>query len=197
MKRMGKTDIRLRVDGQQGLSIDGDRLAISTEVGGLSLPLIPVRTPIAELSNIRQGLPEVIGNELVILSTESMLQQQTPVIPTPPAIVTSTEILPSTQLVDPGEAFVERSWRQHVKVLAAPPSSPLRGIEDVVYSARVDGNDSVAVASDSEGAAYLTGRAYSDFHPTPGAYLVVSNGASEVIVTKMSSDGSSRVYATF
>jgi len=56
------------------------------------------------------------------------------------------------------------------------------------------------IASDSSGAAYVTGYtvdAVTDFPTTPGAYDITHNGWSDAFVAKLDASGSALLYATF
>ena len=71
----------------------------------------------------------------------------------------------------------------------------------ITYSTYLGGaafDGGLAIAVDSAGSAYVTGRTEStNFPTTPGAFHVTTSGAGDVFVTKFSPSGSSVAYSTF
>jgi hypothetical protein len=80
-------------------------------------------------------------------------------------------------------------------------SSYLGGSGSTVY-VPISGDEGYAIAVDSRGNAYLTGRTYStDFPVTQGAFQAVNNGAAtkqaNAFITKMYATGTALVYSTY
>jgi hypothetical protein len=68
----------------------------------------------------------------------------------------------------------------------------------LVYSSLVNsGGGASAIAVDSNGFAYITGYAFSDFNPTVGAFQTTFQGDFYAFVTKINQSGTGVVYSTY
>lgn len=72
------------------------------------------------------------------------------------------------------------------------------GLEYSTFLGGTSNEEGRAIAVGADGAAYVTGLAYStDFPITPGAFDTSNNGYYEAFVTKLSPDGASLAYSTY
>ncbi|MFB3895065.1 MAG: SBBP repeat-containing protein [bacterium] len=68
----------------------------------------------------------------------------------------------------------------------------------LIYSTFLGGGEGFSIALDNSGNAYTTGYTNSSFFPTtPGAFDTLSNGSSDVFVTKLNSTGTALIYSTY
>ena len=210
-------DIAIRIDGANGVSVDGDTLRIATDVGELLLPLIEVSSAAGTQS------------PLVTEDTEGYTVR-CPFSPGPPVADHSGVSLDHGLIYSTfvGDSEEDRFWDLAVDAAGftylvghteSPgfPTTPgpfrvPRGERDVivtkmspegqlVFSAIFGGSDDdtgLCIAIDSAGAAYIAGKTGSaDLPVTPAAHDRDLSGNWDGFVAKLAPDGMSLAYSTF
>ena len=66
----------------------------------------------------------------------------------------------------------------------------------VAYMTFLSSGEPYGIAVDSNGEAYITGNAYSNYPTTPGAFDTSFNGVGDVFVTKIDPSGQNLAYST-
>lgn len=218
-------NVRLRIEGADELALEGDALHLSTAVGEFNLPLLAVEGvtpsdqpsfssledktfevnspfalssphPLSVQSNSQDllyatflgGSGDDYADGLAVDSSGAIYvsgHTYSPDFPTTPGAFDTTFAGPSSS--PGGDAFV---------VKLDPSTSTL------IYATFFGGSGrdwGWGIAVDSSGAAYVTGETSSgDFPVTPGAFDTSYNGGLvDAFVVKLSSDGSSLIYATY
>jgi hypothetical protein len=151
--------VRLRLEGAEAVTVEGDTLRLSTAIGDATWPLLRAEGWTAE--------PVVRPRGTLAFD-----------VATPFRLVTQ----------DPSLSI-------------SRPLSSADDPADLLYGTFLGGSDSdrgSGIALDETGAAYITGSTYSfGFPATPGAFDTGYNAAGDVVVVKLSPDGSALTYASF
>jgi hypothetical protein len=191
-------DVRLRVDGADGVSFAGpgkSALRVTTNLGDFTLPLLKVGG--ADVQGGPTAGTNTTGGGVipVLFSTDGFLRLFGGAAGAG-AYETPASLAPE----------VEGSVVVHPFVLS-PDTSPLADIvshPDLLYSTYLGGADTDygnGIAVDGSGIAYVTGyTASADFPTTLGAYDESFNGGTyggEAFVTKLNADSSGLEYSTF
>lgn len=160
--------VQLRVDGADGLALDGDSLRLSTAVGDLMLPLFQAVSAddLSPLPRLAEGLQSE-GSEQ------------------PSLTASGTVIAPFASSTAPASASIALVDNQADMLYG----TFLGGTsDDRAYDVAVDGSGAVYVAGETWGAGFPT---------TTGAYDTSYNGDYDAFVTKLNASGTGLVYATF
>jgi len=163
--------IRLRVEGADNLVLDGDRLRLTTAVGGLNLPLLTVAgaAPASQLTTPAGRVADTAS-------------------PRPGTFEVSA---PYSAPRPPGASVL------HSPVSQDTQDNPAA----LLFSTFVGGSEyeaGSALALDGEGNVLVTGYTLSsNFPTTAGAYDASHNGSNDVFVFKLAAGGDSLHYGTF
>lgn len=211
--------VRMRVEGAEGISLEGEHLLLNTPLGEYSLPLLQV----VGVQSVVRLLPTLVGNQVMSPFTASSLAA-----PRSQA-GEATSLLYATFL---GGSVMDNQWGMTIDSNGSMyltgttdstnfPATPgafdlsLGGQTDVyvakltpngsglVYATYLGGNTSYEqsfdVAVDSSGAAYITGDTMStDFPITSGTYDQTNNGLyADAFIAKLNPNGSSLVFSTY
>ncbi|MDO8472870.1 MAG: SBBP repeat-containing protein [Dehalococcoidia bacterium] len=220
-------EVRLRVDGAEGLSVDGDRLSISTPLGEYDLPLLQVVTE--DGTTIRPlGAPEVRGNEIYgpFITDGAVvngLSEAAGITGGSADLIYARILGGSSDDRGHGIAVDDRGYAYITGVTA---SNNFVGGVTPGYDTSFGGNtDAFVVKLDREGTslvyatflggisfdagkgiavdkydnAYIAGATMSADFPAAGGpgYDNSNNGAVDAFVVKLNATGTSLVYATF
>lgn len=220
------SDVRLRVEGANTLTLDGDRLRLITSVGEFTLPLLRL----AGGTEANQVYPTIVGDQIISPFITSASNSHSAVA-SPQA--DASDLLYSTFLGGSSSNYGS-SWDQSYGIAVDAsgaayitgetnswdfPTRPgafqtaLRGTSDtfvvklnatgsgLAYATFLGGvydEDGYDIAVDGDGAAYITGWTNSpDFPTTPGAFDTSYNGNWDAFVVKLNSTGSALAYGTF
>lgn len=212
--------VRMRVEGMDGIALDGDRLRLSTPAGEIGWPLFHAEAA--------PSAPRVVGGDV--------LQPFTHAIARPPFRARPTAgnggsadtggLLFSSFLGgggdDSGWAMARDGsgalYLSGLTVSADFPTTPgaLQTAQQaldafvakinpagtaVEYSTFLGGSGEEggrAIAVDASGAAYVTGYTSSaDFPTTPGALQNTHGGGDDMFVSKLDADGAGLLYSTY
>ncbi len=214
--------VRLRVEGVDAVTLNGDRLRLTTAVGGFSLPLLTIEDLSVEDANVELADDQTFevtfpfSSARLLPSSSAALLQDNP-----------DDLLYSTFLGGNGrdngfDIAVDASGAAYVTGWTSSSDYPttsgafdttLNGADvfvtklnasgsALVYSTFLGGrsrDESYSIAVDASGAAYVTGMTNSSDYPTTaGAFDTTYNGRWwDAFVTKLNAAGSALVYSTF
>lgn len=212
--------VRLRVEGMDGIALDGDRLRLSTSAGEIDWPLF--------YAEAAPSAPRVVGGDVLQPFTSAVARPPFRARPTGGnggstdtgglffssflggggddsgwgmaqdgngalylSGLTASADFPTT----PG-AFQTEQQELDVFVTKINPAGTA-----VIYSTFLGGSGAEggrAIAVDASGAAYVTGYTSSaDFPTTPGALQTTYGGADDMFVAKLDADGAGLAYSTY
>ncbi len=217
--------VKLQVEGAEALTLETDRLLISTSLGDYSLPLLQVQS--AEAASLPS--PVLDGNQVLAPFGAAQVaaadvQAQSSVV----ELVYATYLGGSTTglgypeeegsaiAVDSsGAAYIHGiTWSSDFPTTPGAFDPSFNGYHNdlivtklnpsgsaLVYSTYLGGTiDEYAfgLAVDTNGAAYVTGMTSStDFPSTPGVFDPTMNGAVDPFVVKLNPSGTGLEYSTF
>jgi hypothetical protein len=214
------SDVRLQVEGAEGVSLDGDRLCLHTAIGDFILPLLAVE------GTVPAAPPAISGPE------PGTFQVAFPFSLAPPLPSARTQDDPDDLLyasflggsgyargdgiaIDGDGAAYVTGYTESTGFPTTPGvfDTTLNGSADafvvkenpsgtgLAYASFLGGSsedwgDGIAV--DGDGAAYVTGwTSSSDFSTTSGALDTTYNGYTDAFVVKVNPSGTEMVYASF
>jgi hypothetical protein len=217
--------VRLQVEGADALTLDGNRLRLTTAVGEFSLPLLQVTDatlacPTLSGNQVAMPFASPIPNLQSISNTQSLI---------PNSESGASDLLYSTFLggsyddygntiaVDGSGAAYITGWTNSSDFPTTPGAFGMTyngGYSDafvvklnaagstLAYATFLGGSCydfGYAIAVDESGVAYVTGLTGSyDFPTTPGTFDTGYNGgANDAFVVKLNAAGSTLAYATF
>jgi len=214
--------VRLRVEGADAVKLAvGEGLVLTTAIGEFTLPLLTVKGAIPDGQPAIRNLKPKTFDIALPFSASTLLSPSA-----------QTNLLYATFLGgSKDDAFYRRSISIAVDASGAAyitgvtispefPTTPgaydtssggafvvkLNPSGDGLAYATFFGGAILSIAVDSSGAAYLTGKAYSAFPATPGAYDTTYGGGTcdkigtpcaDAFVAKLNPSGTALVYATF
>lgn len=216
--------VQLRVDGADGMALDGNLLRLRTTVGEYTLPLLQL----SGTSSVKSSNPALTGSQVTSPFADS--QAETPSVSPQSG---ASNLLYATFLGGSGMDANTSSYRQTSIAVDSTgaayvfgrtlstdfPTTPGAfqpshngGYYDMfvtklnpagsalVYSTYIGGNGwdfDYGIAVDGSGQAFLTGYTDStDFPTTPGAFSRTYGGDDDAFVTKLNASGSALIYST-
>ncbi len=175
MRNSGKPgEIRVLLDGGNGLNNVDGKVKAKTDLGEIQLPQFSVVGPDGIQLQKKSQEPVIEGNEIILLNMGDGSQPL------------------SSNEPEGG------SWAEHVLLKPALENNQ-SGTPDLFYSSYIGGSAAdylQSVAVSSKGEAYVVGEVYSTNYPTQGG-LFQHDGKSDFAVTKFNQDGSQIIYSTF
>jgi len=216
------SDVRLQVEGVEGVSLDGDRLCLRTAIGDLVLPLLAVE------GAVPAAPPAISGLESGTFQVASpfSLAPPLPCFPAraqdnPDALLYATflggsddDVSNSIAVDGTGAAYVTGETTS-----AGFPTTPgafdttFNSVSDafvvkvnpsatgLAYATFLGGSSydwGYGIAVDGAGAAYVTGGTESsNFPTTPGVLDTTLNGDQDAFVVKVNPSGTGLAYASF
>ncbi len=215
------SEVKMRVDGAEGVKVSDGILRVRTAVGKFALPLLSMEN-IMPVIRGKASLKKVERSSFVVAFPFSLAQGRIAA----GATATASDLDYSTFLggshddeiwsiaVDgTGHAYVTGSTSSVDFPTTSGAFDRSFGSGDafvvqlstdghnLLYSTFLGGDhedDGLGIAVDESGNAYVTGYTVSgDFPTTPNAFDRSYNGGVDAFVAKLSSDGSNLIYSTF
>ena len=209
--------VQLRVDGVDKMTLDSDRLRLTTAVGEYTLPLLQA----AGAGSAKLPRPTIADKQVTSPFAQS------PNRPLTQSPINSSDLLYSTFLggsdLDYGRCIttdssgamyvIGETWSSDFPTTPGTFDPSFNGNSDtfvvklnaagsaLAYATFLGGSGSDAgysIAIDSSGATYVTGESgSSDFPTTLGAFDTSYNGSTDAFIVKLNATGSALTYATF
>jgi YD repeat-containing protein len=190
-------EVRLRVDGVKELSGTDQSLSAQTDIGDLLLPSISFEEP--DGSQKSRGIsPQIMDHDIVVFSLNETSQD---LLAPPISMQSSYPLEPSVDVS--AQTDEAKAWDSNRKpgLLKYLPSvqNQSNPTGQLFYSTYIGGNagDGMqSIAINSQGEAYIVGQVSSLDYPTQGGSFGFG-GQSDLVVSKLSEDGSQLIYSTF
>jgi hypothetical protein len=214
------SNVRLRVDGADALTLHGDVLHLTTALGEYTLPLLQV----VGAAGANLASPTITGNQIALPFASAIPNTQSAMADPQSG---ASDLLYSTFLGGTGDDLsggiaVDEAGSAYVTGNTASSDFPTttgafdtshNGSYDafvvkvnpdgmgLAYATFLGGSDreaGSAIAVDGAGNAYVTGNTRSSDFPTrAGAFDTSYNGNTDAFVVKVNADGTGLAYATF
>ncbi len=213
--------VRLRVEGSEGIAVEGDHLRLVTALGEVTWPLLQAAGEAGAERAVATASPRVDGDTVLhplvahgetpagpaasqagSLAYSSFLGGTGPdwgraiaVDAAGCAYVTGYTF--SASFPTTAGAF-DTSFNSYFDAYVAKLNASGTGLSYATFLGGYYGDVGYGIAVDGAGCAYVTGAAGSpDFPSTPGAFDPTQNGDWDVFVAKLNANGTALVYSTF
>ncbi|MCB0117703.1 MAG: carboxypeptidase regulatory-like domain-containing protein, partial [Anaerolineales bacterium] len=166
-------EIRVKIEGAQSVVLYGEAIVLTTEVAHIVLPLPLINGKLPESARLE-------GNELIFISAAARIEDKDK----PTNSTGGYLALPIT----------DESLLSRLNNTETGGETNIGYV--VIFPANIFFYGDISV--DSNGNTYLVGQTSSPIFPTkPGSYDTTINGLSDVVVSKLTADGSGLHYSTY